>query len=193
MHRRYDGRDPGGQRTCRDRHRRPALWRAAHPAQQRGWLDATGQHGGRGADRRVLAGDPPGSIRHVPGLPVRHSGDHRLGRRIGDQHGVERRTDGDRRPRLLHRGERRHRGDHPVDGGGVRATEGAGQCDCAGGDDDRSRARPLRGRQSARHQNCGRAPGRTDPTGGHRQHGGVPGLRRIHGWSPDTSIRWTAG
>ena len=178
---------------CRDRHRRAALWRAAHPAQQRGWIDASRQHGGRGADRGVLAGDPPRSIRHVPGLPVRYTGDHRLGRGIGDQHGLERRADGGCRPRLLHRREGRHRGDHPVDGGGVRATEGAGQCDCAGRDDDRSCARAVRGRQSASHEDCGGASGRTDRTGGHRQHGGVPGVRRIHAWSPGTSIRWTAG
>jgi len=49
--------------------------------------------------------------------PLRHTGNYRLGRRIGDQHGIERGADGRRRPGLLHRREGRHRRDHPFDCG----------------------------------------------------------------------------
>ena len=49
---------------------------------------------------------------HFPWLPVRDTGNHRLGRTISHQHGVERRSDGRRRPQLLHRREGWHRSDH---------------------------------------------------------------------------------
>ena len=72
--------------------------------------------------RRVLARDPARSVRHLPGLSFRHPGDHPFGRRLGDQHVVERGADGDRRSRLLHRGEGRRRGDDALDGGGIRVA-----------------------------------------------------------------------
>src|SRR5271165_6798556 len=59
----------------------------------------------------------PRSVWHVSRLPLRHTSDHRLGRRIGDQHGIERGADGGCRPGLLHRRERRHRRNHTFDGG----------------------------------------------------------------------------
>jgi hypothetical protein len=37
------------------------------------------------------------------GCPFRHTGNHRLGWRLSHQHGVQRRFDGRRRPRLLYR------------------------------------------------------------------------------------------
>jgi hypothetical protein len=79
-------------------------------------------------------------------------------------------------PRLLHRRKGRDCGDHPVDGGGVRAPEGASQRDSSSRDDDGSRARPVRGRQSARDEDRGGALNRSDPARGHREHGCVSGI-----------------
>ena len=42
----------------------------------------------RRADRGVLARHPARPVRHVPGLSLRHSGDHQVRRRFGDQHVV---------------------------------------------------------------------------------------------------------
>src|ERR1700736_578448 len=47
-----------------------------------------------GADRGILACHPPRSVWHVSRLPLRHTGNYRVGRRIGDQHGIERGADG---------------------------------------------------------------------------------------------------
>ena len=71
----------------------------------------------------------------------------------------------------------RHRCDYPIDGGGVRVSEGACQRDSSSRDDDGSCARSVRGRQSARDEDRGGAPNRSDPARGHREHGCVPGVR----------------
>ena len=63
-----------------------------------------------------------------------------LGRRLGHQHELERRADGGRRARLLHRRQGRHRRDHPLAGGRLCGAAGAGQRDRAVGDDDRAGA-----------------------------------------------------
>jgi hypothetical protein len=70
------------------------LWRVAHPPQQCGWIDPGGQHGRRGSCRGILACDSTGPVRNIPRVPLRHTGDHRLGWGIGHQHGVECGVDG---------------------------------------------------------------------------------------------------
>ena len=81
------------------------------------------QHRRRSSDRGILARHQAGSVRHVPGLPLRHSGDHPIRRRLGHQHVVERRADGHCRPRLLHCREGWRRRDHPLDGGRIRGQQ----------------------------------------------------------------------
>ena len=115
------------------------------------------------------------------GCRCRHPGDHQVRRRLGHQHVVERRADGHRRARLLHRGEGRRCGDHPLDGGGIRAAARARERHRAVGDDDRTGAQAGGGQCRAR-QAGGRASAGPDRAAGHRQHGAVPGVRRIpHG------------
>ena len=63
--------------------------------------------------------------------------------------------------RLLHRGEGRHRGAYPFDGGGICCAARAGERDRAVGDDDRSRARADGGQRGARPA-CERASARAD-------------------------------
>ena len=77
----------------------------------------------RRADGGILARHQARSVRHIPRLPFRYSGDHPIRRRIGHQHVVERGADGHPRPRLLHRRQGRGRLDDPLDGGRVRAQE----------------------------------------------------------------------
>ncbi len=54
-----------------------------------------GQQRDRCADGGILARHQARSVRHVPGLPVRHPGAAEIRRRVGDQHVVERGADGD--------------------------------------------------------------------------------------------------
>ena len=140
-----------------------------------GGSTSRGQQRDRRAAGGILARHQARPVRHLPGLPLRHPGDHPFRRRIGHQHVVQRRADGHRRPRLLYRRERRRRRDHPVDGGGIRARQVRVNA-IAPSATMTDRVRNLVGRQPGVRQAGGVASAGPDRAGGHRQHGAVPCL-----------------
>ena len=73
------------------------LRRAARAAQQRRRVHRERRPRHRRVARRMVAGDQPESLRHLPRLPFRHPGDRGERRWLGDQHGVERGHDRHRR------------------------------------------------------------------------------------------------
>ena len=105
---------------------RGAFRRPHHPAQQCRRLDPAGRPGDRGAGGGILARDPARPLRHLLVLEARHPAHDQIGRRLDHQHVVDRRLEGAARARLLHRGQRRDRRAHPLDGGRIRRRTRSG-------------------------------------------------------------------
>ena len=73
-----------------------------------------------------------GSLRDVPVLQIRRTGDDQGSPRLGDQLLLHGRSHGPDRARLLHRSQGRRCGSHTLDGRRVRAGQYPGERDCPG-------------------------------------------------------------